>query len=388
MSSYTPPPLGRIEASIFGESALLDRETGRVFWESGTSSTLYESLTPRLDQFGVEHFQASVLSGILTLAVFGIISGWIQRAILQLRESSPIPSLMSSSPTTSQVVSVLIALTELALLKLPKIENRWLVVELDDYLESLRQEPPVVTWKVKAFHYEYRRLFLLPRFIQSLMRSLLSIASSSRIQKTKEPSAISPAIDYEYTLKLRHTSPKPILTHKIITNEASATYQFGTCRDDTMVGVWTRAMAFRDKDDVAPFTKIALTKLLILADGRTREDYFQQQSNFFTKHGQGDELAEFSTDIQVDGYRPRMLAVRPRKNRAARLFRLHFFWVFTLLGLTVPYRIWFKQHCDFVRVAIVKEISSATNVQRSWSSTSSNRRDVAKTIFGSTTSVC
>ncbi|KAG7351121.1 Tmem151 family protein [Nitzschia inconspicua] len=415
MSSHTTPPLGRIEASIFGESALLDRETGRVFWESGTSSTLYESLTPRLDQFGVEHFQASVLSGILTLAVLGIISGWIQRAILQLRESSLIPSLMLSSPTTSQVVSVLIALTELALLKLPMIENRWLVVlcillyllesyncstrrflahaistskELDDYLESLRQEPPIVTWKVKAFHYEYRRPFLLPRFIQSLMRSLLSIASSSRIQKSKEPSAISPTMDYEYTLKHRHTSPKPILTHKIITNEASATYQFGTCRDDTMVGVWTRAMAFRDKDDVAPFTKIALTKLLILADGRTREDYFQQQSNFFTKHGQGDEFAEFSTDIQVAGYRPRMLAVRPRKNRAARLFRLHFFWVFTLLGLTVPYRIWFKQHCDFVRVAVVKEISSASNVQRSWSSTSSNRRDVAKTIFGSTTTVC
>ena len=33
--------LGRVEASIMGESALID-ETGRVYWEGGSSSTLYE----------------------------------------------------------------------------------------------------------------------------------------------------------------------------------------------------------------------------------------------------------------------------------------------------------------------------------------------------------
>jgi hypothetical protein len=136
-----------------------------------------------------------------------------------------------------------------------------------------------------------------------------------------------------------------------------------------MVGVWTRALInYEDgtpKEQFPPFTKIALTKLLILTDRRTREDYFQQQSNFVTEHGRGDEFVEFSTNIEVSGYRPRMLAVRrnfPSKNRlsmTSKLFRLHLFWVFTLLGLTVPYRVWFKRHCDFVRVTIIKETSSS-----------------------------
>jgi hypothetical protein len=384
LSPNSSPPLGRIEASIFGESALLDRETSRIFWESGTSSTLYESLTPKLDQYGAEHFQAMLLTGILSFAVLGIVAGWIQRLIAtQLPEgaSSSLPQL------NSNIITLLLSLAKWTLLKLPRIENKWLVMtcillyllesyncstrrflahamssttELDDYLERLRQEPPVVTWNVKTFHYEYRRVFLLPQLLQTLVCSLSSMLSLSPTQKMEqqEVSAISSPIDYalQNDRSARHTPPKSFLTRKVITNEASATYQFTSCRDDTMVGVWTRAEAFRD-DELAPFTKIGLTKLLILADGKTREAYFQQQSDFVTQHGQGDEFAEFSTDIQVAGYRPRILVLRPKRHAAAKLFRLHFFWVFTLLGLTVPYRIWFKQHCDFVRVAIVKETS-------------------------------
>ena len=58
----------------------------------------------------------------------------------------------------------------------------------------------------------------------------------------------------------------------------------------------------------------------------------------------------------VPGYKPRMLAVRSIKGiSSARIFRLHLFWFFTFLGLTVPYRIWFKRHCDALRVIVVKE---------------------------------
>lgn len=388
--STSPPSLGRIEASIFGESALLDRETGRVFWESGTSSTLYESLTPRLDQFGAEHFQASVLTGILTLAVLGIFAGWIQNAIVTFRDGPT----SAASPRAIQLLSTLILLAEWIILKFPKIENKWVVVtcillyllesyncgtrrflahtisssaELDEYLDRLRQEQPVVTWTVRAFHYEYRRIFLLPVVIRSLLNSLLSRVSSTRnkLAATAESAGISSLVDY--TLQhpgtgvstSRHTSPKSILTRKVVTNEACATYKYAICRDDTMVGVWARAFN-SDNDDGAPATKIALTKLLILANGRTREDFFQQQSNFMSQHGQGDEYAEFSTDIHVAGYRPRLLAVRSDRQKAVALLSQQLcFWIFTLAGLTVPYRIWFKRHCDFVRVAIVKETSSA-----------------------------
>jgi hypothetical protein len=36
----------------------------------------------------------------------------------------------------------------------------------------------------------------------------------------------------------------------------------------------------------------------------------------------------------------------------------HFFWFFTLLGLTVPYRIWFSQHCDEVDFPITKVVTT------------------------------
>lgn len=63
--------------------------------------------------------------------------------------------------------------------------------------------------------------------------------------------------------------------------------------------------------------------------------------------------------IVVPGYRPRMLAVRSINGiSSARIFRLHLFWFFTLCGLTVPYRIWFKRHCDSLRVIVVKETSA------------------------------
>jgi len=62
-----------------------------------------------------------------------------------------------------------------------------------------------------------------------------------------------------------------------------------------MAGIWRRALAA--SKPAAPFTKIILTKLLVVSDRKSREDYFQQQSNFVAEHGRGDECLEFSTDI-------------------------------------------------------------------------------------------
>jgi hypothetical protein len=60
--------------------------------------------------------------------------------------------------------------------------------------------------------------------------------------------------------------------------------------------MWRRAEA--TASSAAPFTKIVLTKLLVLSNRKSREDYFRQQSYFVTQHGRGDEFVEFSTDIQ------------------------------------------------------------------------------------------
>ena len=60
----------------------------------------------------------------------------------------------------------------------------------------------------------------------------------------------------------------------------------------------------------------------------------------------------------MPGFCSKLLAVRPvphAKHISASLFRLHIYYIFTLLGLSLPYRIWFSKHCDEVRVSVVKE---------------------------------
>jgi hypothetical protein len=71
-----------------------------------------------------------------------------------------------------------------------------------------------------------------------------------------------------------------------------------SCLDSTIAGVWKKAEAMTS--GAAPFTKIVLTKLLVLSNQPSREDYFKQQSEFVTQHGRGDEFVEFSTDIEGD----------------------------------------------------------------------------------------
>lgn len=91
---------------------------------------------------------------------------------------------------------------------------------------------------------------------------------------------------------------------------------------------------------------------------------------------------EFATTIEVDGFRPKLLAVRPvRRIRgskriipSAALFRQHVYIFFTLLGLSLPYRIWFARHCDEIRVTVVKE----TSIEESRSAKDTKRDVVEK----------
>lgn len=64
--------------------------------------------------------------------------------------------------------------------------------------------------------------------------------------------------------------------------------------------------------------------------------------------------------IAVSGFKPQVLAVGSVEGvPSAKLFRLHLFWICTCFGMTVPYRIWFTRHCDYLRVSVVKETSNS-----------------------------
>jgi hypothetical protein len=366
-----------IEASVMGESALVDKETGRIFWEGGSSSTLSASVGPKIEQFGIVHIKATILSAILLMALAGPLASFLREKLEQSVASKTLP----------RALSIGIFLVNWTILNVPKLD-RWFVVatiilylveaytcstrrylanainspsELEAFIEKLREEPPEVLWTVRSFHYE-KPLWLSP--IQ-LTRSLWR-----RFKKQDD--------DEELDTKSAKLSSS-LLRRKVVTNRATGSYRYKECIDKTTLGLWKRAPA--PLSSAAPFTKMVLSKLLILSNEKARKDYFQQQSDFVTEHGQGDEYAEFSTNIQVAGFKPRMLAIRPVEGvPSAKLFRSHLFWIFTAMGLTVPYRIWFARHCDELRVAVIKETMSELPKQpsRSWMSFSSSSRTPAE----------
>jgi len=241
----------------------------------------------------------------------------------------------------------------------------------------------------------------------------------------------------------------PFLTKRVVSRKATAHYDFGACHDYSTIGVWefprenkpstkakstnnsgnrneelhTTASSNNSSSSGHPaWTKFVLTKLLVLSNERARKDYFQQQSDFVDRvtnqrgpkgsssstdtnnssnNSNDGDYIQFSTRIDIPGYRPRVLLVenhkRPRKSSAYQddgtgnsssrqmiddilsqqqqqqqqrdpkdhtiaPYRagLVQFWIWTLFGMTLPYRIWFKRHCEVVRVSLIKETMMQT----------------------------
>ena len=222
--------LGRIEASIMGESALIDRETGRVYWEGGSSNTLYESLAPKFDQLGLEHAQATLLTVLITLAFLGVLAGWIRQIMQEYN--------VGCAVSESSVGSLLWTVLEWTLLRFPKIENRWLVIasivlyaiesyncstrrflanaiqspkEVEEYIENLRMTPPEVIWNVRSFHYELRT------FLKVMLLPFRLFSRRNEFDKENSPLAST----------TRHISPSMFLiTKKVLSHQATETYKF------------------------------------------------------------------------------------------------------------------------------------------------------------------
>lgn len=325
----------RAVSAVMGESAVVDKETGRIFWEGGSSSTLAESIAPKLQSImGITHMKATIMTVLLLFAAAGTIAHILRDLLHAVFGDVPRPFFQTA----------VLSFTRTALL-LPKLP-RWFVVAtailyvieayfcstreylvhavdtVEAYIEQLRETAPVVEWKVRSFHYE--------NLFESTLNKLL-------LRQTKEDARGIPS------------SPS-LLRWKRVTHTAKGYYRYVSCEDQTIAGVWKRATVLQ-RYRRAPLTKIVLTKTLLLRDAKARQDYFTQQRAFLaTEHS--DDYAEFSNSVQVPGYQPRVLAVHP----GTRLLCTQtMFWLFTLAGLTVPYRRWLSAQCDEVRVRVVKE---------------------------------
>jgi hypothetical protein len=198
-------------------------------------------------------------------------------------------------------------------------------LEVEDTIEGLRQQPPVVTWTVRCYHYT------------SDAGGASSTASSSSSSSKR------------YRL--------PLLKKKIQTHSAKKKYTYASWSDNTEVGVWERAPSLSPQS--TPLTKLSLCKKIVFKDEKARLDYFSQQAAFVTLEGQRDDCAEFSTRIDVPGFKSKMLAKRTVLGaRGTGLFKLWIFWLATVIGFSVPYRSWFGAQCDNLCVQVVKETTA------------------------------
>jgi len=393
-------PLGRTEAAIMAESALIDKVTGRVLWEGGSSSTLSESLYPKIG--GLAHVKATVLTSLLLL----ILMSWLSRYIRQRLETQPPTATAPHVPARPFYQTVGLFIAQWTLLQTPNVDSKFVIfvlvlylieayncstrryltnaitspTEVEAFIEKLRSEPPVVSWNVRCFHYE-KMYWMTPLKTMKAAFKALSVLFGkykSATNTTVGDSDTSPVVQKQAE------DVKGPFRRKVITHQAAANYTFSSYADATTAGVWKRQAAA--DNDVAPFMKIILSKILVLANDDAKKDYFKQQSEFVTKEGMRDNFAEYSTNIEVKGFKRRMLAIRPVEGiPSAKLFRLNAFWTFTLLGLSLPYRLWFARHCDYLRVSVVKETHAQLEEKSSFSSWFSYYKSSPATTSGSST---
>mmetsp|Transcript_17584 Transcript_17584/g.29712 ORF Transcript_17584/g.29712 Transcript_17584/m.29712 type:complete len:659 (-) Transcript_17584:137-2113(-) len=384
--------------NLSSESALMDKETNVIYWQGG-SGIISTSLTkPYLTEKGVLHVKATILSGILWLWIWGkvsryVVSTYFESSSNNVADSSTLlgqhqlftmafthPLMQKVAAFLAPIIQfILLLIHSLLYLRLPSYSPKFLVTtillylieafscstrrylshalnaptEVEAYLEKMRIAKPVVKWKVRCFHYEdrLRGLKELGKRVDDVNDKLYNALDSSSSSSSSKSFGDTPPL---------------WMAKKVVTHEAVGTYKFDNCEDKTVASLWKRSQSFSSTPHGAPFSKLALSKLLVLKDRRARENYFAQQAAFVTLEGRKDVYAEFATSIEVEGFRPKLLAVLPVRRAShvsAVLFRQHIYVLFTLLGLSLPYRIWFGKHCDEVKVTILKETGSGSVVK-------------------------
>jgi len=394
-------------APVLGESAIIDKETNRVFWQGGRQS-LFQSILGHSylsKREGIaRHIRATLLSCVLWISCIRFLARWLlKQTILSRAAHKKGAWTFERARNFSIKIFLKVARFRLILVSfLPKFHSAFVIVALslyliesytcstrifldnalvipdgvEEHMESLRKQLPIVKWEIRCFHYERKR-WLSALLLLNLWEWLgchLGMVDREEIKSEK------------------YCTPS-IMRKKVVTHKSNEIYTFESCEDQTVAGIWKQSQGI---SLTAPFTKISLSKVVLFSDAKAKADYFRQQSDFVNRFGKLDKLAEFSTSIQVHGYRPKLLAIRPTQGlaRPTHQFRVYHFWLYTILGLTVPFRIMFARHCDELRVAVVKETSAECKTEglmSSWVSKSCRRMSVltsSSQLSSKTRSVC
>jgi TMEM151 family len=178
-----------------------------------------------------------------------------------------------------------------------------------DKVANLTKQPPIARWDLECYHYQRRY-------------------RASRQDRSHE-------------------------SQKVITYRARHFFSFKDWKDITSIKELVQSLEY---DPLKPFVKVTFIKLMAFADEATHQNYLDQQAFFYAREGNRDIFMDTSTSLDITGFLPKMLAVRSILNAPTGKFRMSWYWVFTGLLLTVPYRMWFASQCDEIAVVIAKEV--------------------------------
>ena len=352
-------------SSIYSESAIIDQETGQVYWQNGKprlsdtwSLKGFEKKKQNDNSMqhttNLRHAKPLLLSFVLWISILNKIKIYFQSNPLFTFQQveHQIQILKRQYPMTQKILSFIIHIIHFLfrniLFFIGNPFTPWFVWmcalfyileaytcstrkylsnalsstdELEQYLQTLRHAKPIVTWKLRCFHYQHEK---------SIKDDDNDDDEQQQQQQQQQTSNILPKM------------PKKIITHR-----ATKQYQFDDWNDQTMVSLWNRAqvtyssavsststikpMTHSSNDDqsdehsekyieassnnndnnhnnnivdgssmiaAAPYSKISFSKFLVLGNAKAREDYFQQQREFVKNEAFKDDYTEFFTDIQ------------------------------------------------------------------------------------------
>jgi hypothetical protein len=348
-SSGNSAALFRAEAAVHADAAILDQETGRVFWEG--SSTLQASLAPKFRI--IPHFRATILTLILWTSGLryaldhlpwrssGEIGWFATSAVRRASDQRP-PSLVLTT-AGSRVAMIGLHLPRrlfsflyrcIRCIAIPHVP-KWLLIvtavlyvweswtcsthqylsntvyDMEDRIQTIRQTDPTIQWTVRTFHY-------------GGFHNLI----------------------------------------KNVTGVSTQFYNYKSCRDRTFAGVWKRAAGIRQPR----FVRATVTKIIVLST-KARRSYFQQQAAFLKAAGT-DEFSEFSTRIGIPGCSRVLLQATTTttamshhhddgqgrwSNSGLYVWRLLYLFC-TMISCSVPFRYWLSNCSNYVKITIVKEL--------------------------------
>ena len=354
-----------------GSCALIDGTTGQVYWASGrtltTASTShhlpfpFNYITPEAFKLP-QHFK----SVCLTLSICFFFFRSLVQSLLLFHPPAQVPHDFLSSvvlnllPHAKTIASlyILYLLESLTSSTNKYLTNKISSPEAFDIIENFRRLPPTVTWTIKHYHFEDRYGFRM------------------RHPQQQQPQ--------QQQQNQQHHSK---LSKKVYSATATDRYVFGGWSDMTN-GFPTTFSRARPKTTTqtndnsktpfkaAPLKKISLSKLLVFSSAEARDEYGRQLTGFIGREHMRDDHYDFETriDMGAEGqWRDKLLVLSSNTKRdenaadsnllnenkklsfVPRSISRFWYWFFTLLMLTVPYRWWFGGQCDELSIQVVKK---------------------------------